>query len=352
MAAARALVGSSEGPELLAGYMASQRWAQPETRYITTTAGAKAIGKCTGVTDHRSKRVLRELLSLRYGERGELFLIEPTGYMVKNAKQYRFGTWPGEIAYVPDLLVQGDIPPLIRLCQADAPPEIRRDALLMLLHTYAQVDYGEFLGVDPALFAYQSLISEGEIPMGDIEMDLIYAGDHGGLHFSLIAEDKNGQPVTTPAIAATLYGDVHDAMSRFLAAHTLLTQIGMLVRVLLVEGREPWPLWVGSPGYREALIRSGVDGDLAHLIHQVAGRAGLDPDNLIIQHANAESWRREGTGLYFVVSTTPCKPVVKTIYCPMFHAPTPNNLDGLKEMGLRTATWRQRLDRAKKAKVA
>lgn len=352
MAAARSLVDSSEGPELLGGYMTLHRWAQPETQYTTAAAGAKSIRRCTGVTDHRSKRVLRELLSLRYGERGDLFFIEPTGRMVKHAQQYRFGTWLGDTAYVPDLLIQGDDPPLIRLCQADESPEIRRDALLMLLHTYAQVDYGEFMGVDPALFAYQDLISEGSIPLGDSEIDLGYAGEHNGLNFWLIAEDPNGRPVSTPGIAAKLYGQVDDAVSRFWAAHALLLQIGMLSRVLLVEGREPWPLWVGSPAYREGIIGSHVDGDLAHSIYQAVDRARIDSDNAIIQQAIAEKKRKGGTGTYFVVTTTPDTPVVKTIYCPTFHAPTPNNLDGLKEMGIRTTIWQHRLDSAKKAKVA
>lgn len=352
MAAARALIDSSEGPQLLAGYMTIHRWAQPETQYATAAAGANSIRICTGVTDNRSKRVLRELLSLRYGERGDLFLIEPTGRMVKHAKQYRFGPWIGDTAYVPDLLMQGEDPPLIRLCQADELPEIRRDALLMLLYAYAYVDYGEFMGVDPALFAHQSLISEGAVRQGDFNVDLGYVGAHGGLNFWLIAQDPHGHPISTHAIAAKLYGDVDGAMGRFWAAHALLIEIGMLTRVLLVEGSEPWPLWIGSPAYREALIASGVDGDLAHRIYQVADRARLDPDNEVIQHANAEKGQRGGNGLYFVVSTTDRTPVVKTIYTPTFHAPTPNNLDGLKEMGIRTTTWQRRLNLAKKAKVA
>ncbi|KGM54175.1 hypothetical protein N799_09845 [Lysobacter arseniciresistens ZS79] len=343
MGAARALVDSSQGPELLAGYMTLRRWSCG-TDYGYTAAGAQAIRNATGVSDFRSKLVLQELLALRFGERGELSLITPTGKRIKNAREYRFGEWDGVCAYVPDLLIQPGASPLLRLLTAEESPEVRRDALLQLLHVYAHVDYGEFLGVNPDQFVFKRWTGEGMAPIGGDDIELGYQGQVGNLHFWLMRENPDDLRHSFRHVGERIYTPGEDAMSRLWAGHDLLLSIGLICRVALVEnGIEPFPLWVFSPAYREALAGTGVAGDLADGMYRLAGNNGLDPDNLIIRHATSEDASRFGTELFYCATTTGQMPTIRTVYAPLFHAPTPLNLEGLAGMGERTAAWVGRL---------
>jgi hypothetical protein len=352
MTAARALVDSSDGPELLAGYVVLNRWAIKPS-YQFTAAGAQAIRTATGMSDFRSKAALNDLLALRFGDKGQRFLIEDTGKRIKNARKYRLGEWEGPIAYLPDILISGSGQPLSRLIQAASAPEIRRDALLMLLHVHANANYGEFLGVDPDRFIYKKWIGEGEWEQGNALLELGHAGSAMGLHFWLLREEPDGPRFSRGRNAETIYGDNENVMERFWAAHDLLVDIGMICRVVIVETcGTTYPLWIFSPAYREALKGTGIAGDLARIIYNAACRAGFDPDNMIIREAtgdNRESW---GTGLFFVATVDCGMPIVRTIYAPTFHAPTPMNMAGLKEMADRTADWQSRLALARKERAA
>lgn len=353
MKAALEIVDASEGPELLAGYVVLRRWAMTKN-YDRTAAGAQAIRKATGVTDFRAKRVLIDLLALRFGDRGELFLLEPTGRQVKNAREYRFGAWEGLVSYLPDLLTQGDVQPLRRLCQVDAVPEVKRDALLVLLHAYASVNYGDFLGVDPSEFIYKKWKVDGLCSANDTEFDLGHYGKVDGLHFWLVKEDDETR-YTFQKSADRIFGEGKNALDRLWQAHALLLQIGMLCPVAIVDyGTDTYPLWVFSPAYREALERTGVTANLADIIYRKAGNNDLDPDNLIIRAATDYDTRGpEGTGLFFCVTPTDREPVVRTIYAPLFHAPNPANLDGLMEMNRKLADWHARLgSRARSRRTA
>ncbi len=147
--AAHAIVESCAGPDLLASYIVTLRFAMKQFRYEQTAAGANAIRKALGVSDFRSKRLRNDLVAMRWGEHGERFLIEPTGKSAGNKPLYRIGRWGGDVAYVPDLLTDGSPGALARLFGASAPPEVRRDALLMLLYAYAHVNYMDYFGVSP-----------------------------------------------------------------------------------------------------------------------------------------------------------------------------------------------------------
>ena len=350
MDAARAIVDSSEGPELLAGYIVMNRFAMPP-KYGFTAAGARVIRDSAGISDCRAKLVLRNLLALRFGERGERFLIEDTGKMMRNARKYEIGQWGGLVSYLPDLMVQGDPTPLSRLVRADAAPEVRRDAMLMLLHIHAAVDYAEWLGVDPAEFIYKKWALEGFAGMGDDEVELGHAGEEGGLHYWLAREEPEGPRFTLTRNAERIYGS--DNMDRFWAAHDLLRVQGLLCCVAVVcTGGTSYPLWVFSPAYREALERTGVRADLARLIQNAASRTGIDPDNRVIATATGPDRENYGTEVFFVVTKTGKAPTIRTIYAPLFHAPTPLNLAGLAEMAERTKEWTRRLEYARQANAA
>src|SRR5690606_37256882 len=88
---------------------------------------------------------------------------------------------------------------------------------------------------------------------------------------------------------------------------------------------------------------SGVVGDLALSMYRLADNNCLDPDNLIIRHATGDDATTFGTELFYCATTTGSLPTIRTVYAPLFHAPTPLNLEGLAVMGERTAAWVGRL---------
>lgn len=352
MAAARAIAGSSDGADTLAGYLVLNRFAIPRD-YQFTAAGAKAIRTMTGMTDFRSKQVLRDLLQLRFGEHGARFLIAMTGQQVRNARKYELGRWDGEIAYLPDLLTQGERTPLSRLTQADVPPEVRRDALLVLLHTYARVDYANWLGVEPEAFVYTNWTAEGVVRVGTNDFELGLYGKTAGLGFWLMCEDPEGLRIGKRNNTQSLIGAGEATDARLHDACNLLLGLGMLCRVAIVQsGRTTYPLWVFSRAYRDALSRSGVTSDLGRLIYNAADARGFDPDNHIIRHATEAGAHISGTGLFFVAGIGDQPPIVRTTLAPMFHAPSPLNVDGLHEIGSRAKEWTARLDGTRQSQNA
>lgn len=343
MAAARAIVGSSDDADTLAAYVVLNRYAMPR-QYLFTAAGAKAIRTVTGMTDFRSKQVLRNLLELRFGEHGTSFLIADTGQTVRNARKYELGQWDGEVAYLPDLLTQGEPAPLSRLTQADASPEVRRDALLVLLHAYARVDYANWLGIDPEAFIYANWAVEGVAHAGTEDFELGLYGKAGGLSFWLMREDTEGERIGKRNDTQSLFGTGEATGARFRDACKLLLDLGMLCRIAIVNsGRTKYPLWIFSGIYREALRRAGVTSDLGRLIYNAADAEGFDPDNHIIRNATNADAPARGTDLFFVVGIGDQVPTVKTIFAPLFHAPTPLNLEGLREIDSRAKDWMARL---------
>lgn len=350
MAAASAIVEASYDVNLLAGYAVLCRFAIPK-EYVRTAAGAKIIRKATGITDYQSKRVLHDLLALRFGDRGEQFLIEPTGGMVKNAREYAFGQWGGMVSYLPDLLVQGTPAPLARIVAANASPEVRCDALLLLLHTYANVDYAGWFGVDPEAFVYRRWVHEGSTTVGRVDLDLGYYGHAGGLDFWLMRDAGEGLQLGRRNAAATLFGAGNAADKRIRAAFSLLLDQGMLCRVAMVEtGGATYPLWVSSRAYREGLRREGITPDLGRFMYNAADRARLDPDNIIISEAVRCDRDVDGTGLFFVATKADDVPIVRTVFAPVVHAPTPMNLEGLREVNSRTLSWQALLDGVKRVR--
>jgi hypothetical protein len=320
-------------------------------RYEQTAAGANAIRKALGVSDFRSKRLRNDLVAMRWGEHGERFLIEPTGKSAGNKPLYRIGRWGGDVAYVPDLLTDGSPGALARLFGASAPPEVRRDALLMLLYAYAHVNYMDYFGVPPDAFVHAEWDCNGECDVADYPLELGYAGEYAGLHFWLFHEARDGARYSTKQAASMIFGS--EDTGRLWAAHDLLMGTGLLCRVILVTGTEPWPLWIGSASYRKGLAAIGVVGDLARLAFNAAQRGGLDPDAALASAATGtQGDTAYPTEVYFVPASDNTQPELLTLYAPTFHAPTPVNIEELAEMAARTKRWASLLESARQRKTA
>jgi hypothetical protein len=328
MDAARSLVESSEGPELLAGYIAlcSHRFGKKRTM---TCAGAKKIRTATGCTDWRSKRVMDDLRSLCFGDKGQIPLITKTGERRRNADVYEVHEWPGVYAYVPALLVDTA---LKRLC-AGSERETCRDALLILLHLYANTDYAGWMGAPPDCFAYQKWETEGTRELENAVLDLGHVETIGKTQLWLIALPVDDAWYMPVRLTREIFNsDDEDCTERFWRALWFLLESGTVCKVAVVStGIERYPLWVFNSTMREMLYeRNGIHADLAAQIQRLATNADADPDNLLIREAVGENRDRQGTGMFYCLGDRNTR--ANTLLIPMFHAPTVINLDGLAEV--------------------
>lgn len=354
LAAARAIVDASETPDLLAAYLVLRRFAFPPSRAEAaprnlTAAGAKAIRLATGVTDFRSKRLMDDLRSLRFGDRGQHGLIEPTGRNKGNAPLYKLPAWDGPDAYLPALLLdahptQGTA--VHRILDSEATPEVQRDALYLLLHLYATTDYAGWMGAPHDLFAYQAWERDGA--RGEMDFELGYAGQAGPLKVWLVALPKDDEWTMPYRLVENLFGSATDEnKERFWPALWLLLNSGLVCKVAVVaNGRETYPLWAFGPSFRDALAERGIHGDLAAQIQLLACQVGFDPDNYLIREATGEDRGSGGTGLFFCIGNNP---VVRTLLVPRLHAPTAVNNDGLDEVAKITASLRRRINAQRSA---
>lgn len=348
MDAARAIVEATDGPELLAGYITVCGYAFGSNRG-STAAGAKAIRQTLGCTDHRSKRIMADLRSLRFGERGELGLLTTTRRRVGNAAVHNIEPWEGEYAYLPALLIGRHPEHGASLAKALASEKhdaaTIRDALLLLLHVYARTDYGEWFGCPPDAMAYQHWKRDGYA--GD-DFELGLQGMVGTLSLWLVGKPDDWTVPKT--VIAALFGQADDAATaRFWAALWCLRDLRQVVDVVSVQtGGRAYPLWVYSVAYRDSLRLMGITPDIGKEAQLAACDSGLDPDNNVIRYA-IDELDRDGSGLFYCVGANP---TVRTVIVPRLHAPTPVNMDGLTEAGTVTKQiWRQlrqarRLERA------
>lgn len=338
MDAARAIVHESDDPNLLAAYVTVCGYAYGKDRRITA-AGAKAIQQGAGTTDYRSKLLLADMMALCFGDRT---LLKPTPLYEGNALIRYIEQWDGADAYLPSLLIKktGDKPSMLaNLAGAHRfDPEVRRDALLLLLHAYAVVSYGEWFGCPPEELAYQEFRLEGEVA----DFTLGHHGDMGGVNLWLAGAMDAWR--AWPRVIKSLFGE--EGEERFWPALWCLRDLGLLVTVVSVQVHDgrAYPLWVGNPGYREALGGNGVVANLAMLIHNAAAATGYDPDSRVMRYA-IEDLDRQGSDLYFCVSKK--KPIVRGVLVPRFHAPTPVNLDGLKEAAITTSEIKRAITKAR-----
>ncbi len=329
MDAARVIVNASEGPETLAGYITLCGYAYEKER-LATAAGARAIRLTIGCTDFRSKRVMAELLSMEIGTDGQRGLLSQTERRKANAIVYRLKAWDGTHAYLPSLLLER--PPeygssLAKLLARESDErEVIRDALLLLLHVYANTDYAEWFGCPPDTMTYRKWRQDG---YAGEDFELGHQGDMAGIPLWLVAEDDDGVWHVSPTVIRSLYGEEANlAEARFWSAWRCLRDSGLVLEVVSVQtGGRAYPLWVYSSAYRESLKEHGIISDLGRETQLAACATGLDPDNLVIRYA-VDECDRQGTGMFYCVGA---KPIVRTVIAPRLHAPTPLNLDGLKE---------------------
>lgn len=344
MDAARAIVNETDDPNMLAAYVTVCSHAYGEDRRMTA-AGAKAIRQGAGTTDYRSKLLLADMKALCFGERT---LLKPTPLWEGNAPIHYIEQWGGAYAYLPNLLTkkgptegQSMLAKLVGSSEHD--PDVRRDALLLLLHAYAVVTYADWFGCPPEEMAYREFRLEGELH----DFTLGHYGDMGGATLWLAGATETWR--AWPRVMTSLFGEDEDrAKERFWPALWCLIDLGLLVTVISVQlndGRA-YPLWVGSPGYRKSLDFHGVVPDLAIHIHNAACATGYDPDNHVMRFA-VEDMERQGSGLFFCVAKK--KPVVRGVLMPRLHAPTPINQEGLQEAATDTLHIKRAVQKARRA---
>jgi hypothetical protein len=130
-----------------------------------------------------------------------------------------------------------------------------------------------------------------------------------------------------------LFGQTSDAPERALRALRFLLEQGLVCKAAVVtDGPATYPLWLFNPAYRESLRADfGINAGLAHDCYSLVGESHKRP----IARALGEISRREHTDVYFCVARS--NPVVRTVLLPRLHAPTPMNLDGLREVSESTA---------------
>jgi hypothetical protein len=347
MNAAKEIVALSDGPELLAGYITLCGFAYGPRREITR-AGAKAIRQRAGYTDHRSKRVLRELQAHRFGANGDQGLVTSTGLKGGNAAIYSIDNWGGEYAYLPSLLL--DMDPeygttLAKIVQDEnLEREILRDALLLLLHVYATVDYAEWFGCPPDRMAHQDWKDEGTA--GD-DFGLGLQGYVADVALSLVGEPDSW--FVSPSIMQELYGDGEAGKARFWLALWGLVDLHVVVPVVSVQSRgRAYPLWIYNVAYRDSLRAHGIVPDLGREMQLAACASGLDPDNYVIRYA-IDELDRKGSGLFFCAGDAP---KVRTVLAPRLHAPTPINLDGMEEAARTTRSVQRQIRAARRVDKA
>jgi hypothetical protein len=267
---------------------------------------------------------------LRYGERGEFFLIEPTGERGKAGKwitdQYRFCRWPGDHAYVPSLFIGSGL-----RCFFDrtlGAPELRRDALSLLLNLYARTDYAGYIGASPDEFPHQVWDVSGTRHLG--EFDLGKMEEAGNCEMWLVSPPEGEQWSCPSGLAGDLVGlQDADADRRMWAALEFLMDNDLVSKVCVVEhDAGTYPLWFFGSAARTAYRdRFDIDTGLAASLANMACRTGIDPDNLLMRKAKDEV---NGTGLYYCLRVGRRSPLsVYTTVCPVLYAPTKENLKGL-----------------------
>lgn len=329
MSAAKAIADASDGPDLLSGYITLLAYAHGPKRDLVS-GGAKVIRQTTQCTDFRSKKILKRLLSFGEDQGLPSGLITPTGRKKANADLRSIELWGGEFAYLPFLLVERHPEygsHLAQLLQLDQPDSAIRDALIVLLHVYTVTDYAEWFGCPPDTMPYKEWNQSGS---GGQDFELGYQGDVGALQLWLVSEREEEAWRVPRQVVAGLFGsDSEDNMARFWRAWDCLIQAGSLVTVVSVQsGGRAYPLWVYSKGYRQSLAEQhGIVADLGREAQLAACSSGLDPDNLVIRYA-VDEMGRAGSGLFYCFGKSP---KVRTVVAPRLHAPTPINLDGLKE---------------------
>lgn len=344
IATAQAIATANPDPDLLAAWLVLRRFAYGRQRELTA-AGAKKIAASLGMTRPRAGGLLRNLLAIRFGKRGESAVMmtaadwnETTGQSVPamrgNAPVYVMPTLGGDSAYLSDLLIPpGDTRSyLAGLCDLDA--ELGLDALRVLLHAHHTTSCGDFIGADPDTFACTNWVSEG-ISAGGCELGLI--GSTKGRHYWFVMEADSNE-ATWSAIEAATGGRTDAHAERFWAGLSAVTRRGLLCRIAIVSDarrRLLYPLWVYGESHRTRIEQLGIAGDLARKFHRQATGAGFEPASDLASDAmmNGE------TGVFVCATPTANAPIIRTVYVPTLVAPTPDNMAGMDAVADLTRKW-------------
>jgi hypothetical protein len=164
------------------------------------------------------------------------------------------------------------------------------------------------------------------------EFDLGKAEAAGGAEIWLVSPPEDDRWTCLAKAADSILGHGDEPTRRMWAALRFLLDNHLLSKVAVVEhdsGR--YPLWYFGHAARDGYkARFNVETDLAAKVANMACRTGVDPDNLVMRKAVEEGC---GTNLYYCLRVgTRCPLKVYTVVCPVFYAPTPNNLSDLEHV--------------------
>lgn len=330
----REIAEATEDADALAAWMILRRFAYGHKRELTA-AGAKKIGGSLGIGWRRAGGLLRDLLAIRYGQRGEEAVLVPAGEwnaahghkvpeMKVNAPVYVMPDPGGMCAYLPDLLVpagNGARCSLAGLCDLDA--ETALDALRLLVHAHAVTSCGDFIGADPMAFCRR----EWELQGSDGEFELGHIGQAGRRHYWLTRE-ADADSGSWEAIEAATGGREEPHAERFWRALRELCRQGLLYRIAIVSDardRLRYPLWIFGDSHRGRMESLGIVG-LAPALHREATRAGCEEAEALAAMVVMEG---DDSGLFIAASDTAAPPIIRTVYVPTLLAPTPDNVAGL-----------------------
>lgn len=340
--AARAIAAHSLGPELLGAYLVVLR-SQYGDRL--TAAGAKSIATRLGFSDYRSKLLLEKLADFRVeGYEGPLF--ELTGRMRKSASVRRAAMWGEEIAYLPCLLPDGRLKVLLSSDDVEWDEADRRDALLVLTYIYAHADYARCLGVKPSELCWAELstspAARSTTPARRVKLGRI---SRVGNQFLWCAHLR--RPIDWKLADSTgkqVLGGTGTPV-RVKRAIDCLVAKGLLTPVIVVKvPREVFPIWISGDTYADSLGQTyGIIPDLTRHATKLAKHLGVllkdEADDLFRDHES-----RYGSGFYYALAEAEARFLVTLV--PKLYAPTPRNLDGLKELAAITKRRAADIERA------
>lgn len=333
----------SGDPDVLAAWLVLRRFAFGNCRELTA-AGAKKLATSLGITRPRAQKHLESLLAMRLGDQGQIPVLMTArdwnllkGHSVPtvraNAPVYVCPNGSESFAYLPDLLVPpGDARScLAALCDLDAGDGL--DAMRLLLLAYSCVSYGDHIGCDPEQFAHSDWISDG----GNSEFPLGYLGCHEGENYWAVAQGAWNANMNAVGIVTGGKSETH--LARFWRAVDTLCAKGLLFRLAVANdsrGRLLYPLWVFGEGNRSRLSDINMVCDLARAFGNRAERAGFGLTGELVQIARLDE---QATGVFVCAAKSNSLPIVRTIFAPLFAAPTPDNREGLKLAAEKSRQW-------------
>ena len=332
-------------------------------KYQTSTAGAKAISKKTGLT-YRQAQVRLDLLQKKGfiqpgGAEGTPSHVTSETVHQREATKVRWllGKLEDDRAYLAHSLIEGigqgrQHPPLerlwdeVKLGPCTSVKEARADSLLLLIHCYAEQSIRDYGGINPNCL--RGNWQEADTPYGLEDMNW--------LMMELEQPEESHQSASLDFVGKVLpHVPEGDRPNRFWNAFSNLRLLGFMYEVLQVWQDNPlenpraelfYPLYVLDYHARDS------DPYCQRDIHGFLEQCGyLDGHDLygpegIIEEAQG------GRKTFRILRTEGGRECVIGTYRLRFRPSTEDTGRGMKEEGYRAESWKQTLERAKQERAS